>query len=172
MDFKNLDLRKIECFGWQTPRDKNWQKMAAAASTKGWKSINKKAFESCFAANIEESYKTLMSVVVEDLDTSVKWQVVFDNNKKLFNLSIFESDEAEVTLEQKAAFFKSDMFKRLSKKAYGYIISAKDTYNEAVKEHVNAGELLEVDEVKLEATIDFCNDQLLLSNFRLGKYIK
>lgn len=172
MDFKNLDLRKIECFGWQTPRDKNWQKIATVASAKGWKNIDKKAFESCFAANIEASYKTLMSAVIEDLDTSVKWQVVFDNNKKLFNLSIFESDEAEVTLEQKAAFFKSDMFKRLSKKAYDYIISAKDTYNEAVKEHVNAGELLEVDEVKLEAIIDFCNDQQLLSNFRLGKYVK
>lgn len=172
-EFKNLDLRKITCFGWQAPKDKNWQKIAAAAATKGWsRSVDKKAFESCFAANVEASYKNLMVAVFEDLDTSILWQVAFDNNKKLFDLSIFESAEAEVTLEQKAAFFKSDMFKRTSKRAYACIIAGRDTYNKTVAEHVNAGELLEVDEPKLEAILAFCSDQQLLSNFRLGKYIK
>ena len=167
----NLQIEKIFCFGWQFPRDKDWAKMALEAKVHGWKVVQPKKFESCFAANVKDSYSALFAAEFIDLDTDIKWKVEFDNNKKLFKLSILDSD-AEVLPEQKAGFFKNDAFKRTAKKAYEYVMRAKELYEEVVESHLHAGELLEVDEPKLEAILDFCKDQQLLRNFRLGKYIK
>ena len=171
MAFTELDMNKVNCFGWQFPRDKDWVKMALEARAHGWKVVQPKKFESCFAANVKDSYPALFAAEFTDLDTDIKWKVEFDNNKKLFKLSILDSD-AEVMPEQKAEFFKNDAFKRTAKKAYEYVMRAKELYEEVVESHLHAGELLEVDEPKLEAILDFCNDQQLLRNFRLGKYIK
>lgn len=171
MAFTELDMKKVNCFGWQFPRDKDWVKMALEARAHGWKVVQPKKFESCFAANVKDSYPALFAAEFVDLDTDIKWKVEFDNNKKLFKLSILDSD-AEVMPEQKAEFFKNDAFKRTAKKAYEYMMRAKELYEEVVESHLRAGELLEVDEPKLEAILDFCKDQQLLRNFRLGKYIK
>lgn len=146
--------------------------MALEAKAYGWKSIDKKKFESCFAANVVDSYLSLFTAVFEDLDTSIKWKVEFDNNRKLFKLSIDGSDDVEALPAQKVELFRNDAFKRTAKRAYEYVSRAAELYHSIVESHLLDGELVEVDEPKLEAVLSFCSDQQLLRNFRLGKYIK
>ena len=73
---------------------------------------------------------------------------------------------------EKKAFFKSEVFKNTAKRAYELVMRGLKTYQDVVKQHLEDGELIEVDETKMEAIEHFLTDQTLLKNFRLGKFIK
>lgn len=77
----------------------------------------------------------------------------FDNNKGMWDVCIANSPDAEMPEEQRADFFKSETFKKTAKQAYYYIDEAKKSYQKIVKQHIENGELLDVDVVKLDAIL-------------------
>ena len=85
----------------------------------------------------------------------MEYALSFDNNKALWKVEIFNSPKAEMTIEERANFFKSSMFKKIAKKTYYHLLNAYNIFNKSVKYYVENGELLLVDTVKLEAILSF-----------------
>lgn len=168
---KNFDLTFVECFGFTSPRAKSWTKLADRAFTEGGAQA-KKDLEKSLANNIEASYYRLVGVGVKDLDTDTEYFVSFNNGKKLWDMEISGSKEAEVLPEDKDAFFKSDVFKKVLKQASTDLDRALKTYEDIIKEHLEAGDLLETDETKAEACEHMLKDGVLMKNLKSGKYIK
>lgn len=167
---KNFDLTFVECFGFTSPRAKSWTKLADRAFTDGGAQA-KKELEKSLADNVEAAYYRLVGLGVKDLDTDTEYFVSFINGKKLWDMEISGSKEAEVLPEDKDAFFKSDLFKKVLKQASTDLDEAAKLYKDVVKQHIEAGELMEVDETKLERVIFDCNDKLLMKNLKSGKHL-
>lgn len=64
----------------------------------------------------------------------------------------------EILPEQKKEFFKSEIFKKTAVRAYEILVRAKDQIEKVVMKHIEQGELLEIDEIKLEAIVHMLND--------------
>lgn len=169
---QNLDIKKIEVFGWTSPKSQCWWYICNPAISKGWKAIDQKKAEQSLKANVEACYKTLFSADFEDLDDSIHYTVFFDNQKKLFDLKLTNSEDGEILPEQKKELFKSETFKKTALRAYEILERAKKLIEDLLDDHIEAGELLEVDETKLSAILSMLEDQQLLKNFRLRKYVK
>lgn len=95
----------------------------------------------------------------------------FDNNKELWSLEILNSPKAEISVEERANFFKSSIFKKIAKKTYYRLMDALDFYNKIVKQHLDNGELLLVDSVKLDAILHFIESAHFMDNVLNGKYV-
>jgi hypothetical protein len=83
----------------------------------------------------------------------MKYLLWFDNNRGMWDVKIENSPKAELTVEQRADFFKSDAVKKVAKQAYYTIIDAKKAYEQIVKEHIENGEMIDIDVVKLDAIL-------------------
>lgn len=81
-----------------------------------------------------------------------------------------DSPEAEVSPEQTRQFFKSMAFKKISKKAWHRLVDAKRVFKKIVKPLVEDGRLLLVDTVKLDAILDFLDEDYFLKNLLEGKH--
>ncbi len=167
---KNFDFTFCECFGFTSPRAKSWTKLAEAAFAKKDKQALKD-LEKSLKWNVESSYYRLVGAGVKDLDSDIEYFVSFINGKKLWDIEIKDSKDAEVLPEDKDEFFKSDLFKKLLKQASTDLDEAAKLYKDVVKQHIEAGELMEVDETKLERVIFDCNDKLLMKNLKSGKHL-
>lgn len=75
----------------------------------------------------------------------------------MWSLQVQDSPKAEISLEQKADFFKSDMFKKVAGRTADLVARAVVQYNEVIEQHLKSGELLDVDEVKLAAILHLAN---------------
>lgn len=64
------------------------------------------------------------------------------------------------------------MFKKIAKKTYYRVINAQKAYDEDVKQHLENGELMLVDTVKLDAILHFLSLDYFLKNLLEGKYVK
>ncbi len=95
----------------------------------------------------------------------------FDNNKALWRVEIFDSPNAEISNEERAGFFGSELFKKIAKKTYNRILSAYNAFNNVVKQHVDNGEMLLVDDIKLDAILYFLSLDYFLKNLLNGKYL-
>lgn len=95
----------------------------------------------------------------------------FDNNKQLWGLQITNSPDAEIMIDQRADFFKSDLFKKIAKQTYHNIVDANEIYKKTVESHVESGELLLVDTVKLDAILHFINLEHFMQNLLNCKYL-
>ena len=167
---KNFDFTFCECFGFTSPRAKSWTKLAEVVFAKKDKQALKD-LEKSLKWNVESSYYRLVGAGVKDLDSDIEYFVSFVNGKKLWDIEIKDSKDAEVLPEDKEEFFKSDLFKKLLKQASTDLDEAAKLYKDVVKQHIEAGELMEVDETKLERVIFDCNDKLLMKNLKSGKHL-
>lgn len=130
--------------------------------------------------DINDSYVNLFKAAFKDADTDTDYEVVFDNSKKLFVLSIKDSPDAEVPAEDKKEFFKSDLFKRTSKAALEKITRAFKLYETVVKPHLGDPHLVvDVDTTKAEAIEDIALQEIRDDNVvinsevaRAFKYVK
>ena len=52
MNMQNLEVKKIEVFGWTSPKKDNWWYIVNPSVSKGWKSIDAKKAEQSLAANV------------------------------------------------------------------------------------------------------------------------
>ena len=169
--FEGLDIRSVRCFGFKSPKQDSWKQIAQQSITAGWKYIDKKKLESDLANNVDESYTSIAEFTAEDVATGIKWKAKFINDKQLWTLAIEDSPDAEVLLDDKVAFFTSELFLNFMKKALDYVLTAKKTYDEIVSEHLENGELLAVNEVKLSALLWYIDNKTFMDNFRLGEFI-
>jgi len=164
MNFENIDITDIECFGFSSPKKDCWLTQLRKAQEFSMIQDVKK-FEDSFASNIESSYYRLCGVTFKDLDTDLVYYASFVNGWKKWDLEV-EDGKAEVPLEEKKTFFKTDEMKKIAARAAKYIEDAAAMYEKSVKEQIEEGNLLKVDESKLEALIKQATDASLLSAFK------
>ena len=169
--FSGLDLRKALCFGYSYPREKGWKFLADQSENAGWKNIDVKQLESSLAKNVDQCYYRIAQFKLVNVDDDMAYSLWYDNNKALWNVEIANSPEADLSTEERKDFFGSEMFKKISKKTYYKLLDAVKSYNQNVKEHVDNGDLLLVDAVKLDAILHFLDTDYFMKNILNGKYI-
>lgn len=163
MNFENIDVIDIECFGFTSPKKDCWLTQLKKAQEFSMLPDIKK-FEENFAGNIESSYYRLCGVTFKDLDTDLVYYASFVNGWKKWDLEV-EDGKAEVPVEDKKALFKTDEMKRIAARASMYIEDAAAMYEKSVKQEVEEGKLLKIDETKLEALIKLVSDPATLRAF-------
>lgn len=169
--FIGLDLRSARCFGYSSPLKDCWTVLAAQADDIGWENIDVKQLEKDFTKNVEQSYMDIASFKLVNIDDDVEYSLAFDNNKSLWKLSIANSPKAELDIQERADFFKSQMFKKIAKQTYSRLVEAKDIFSKIVKNHLDNAELLLVDVVKLDAIMQFIDTEHFMQNVLNGKYL-
>ena len=169
--FSGLDLRKARCFGYSVPQQNNWLYNAHQADDVGWPNIDKEALEKNLTKDVEKSYMSIAQYKLTNIDDETAYDLWFDNNKELWSLEILNSPKAEISVEERANFFKSSIFKKIAKKTYYRLMDALDFYNKIVKQHLDNGELLLVDSVKLDAILHFIESAHFMDNVLNGKYV-
>lgn len=169
--FVGLDLRYAKCFGYSVPEQKNWKFLADQADDLGWKNIDFKQLEKNLTKDVEASYMNIAYFKLTNVDDETDYVLSFDNNKSLWNLHIAHSPKAELNVKERADFFKSKIFKKIAQRTYDRILSAKQTYDKIVKQHLENGELLLVDVVKLDAILSFIDTEHFMDNLLNGKYL-
>ncbi|MCQ2602715.1 MAG: hypothetical protein MJ193_02180 [Clostridia bacterium] len=60
MNTNNLELKKIEVFGWTSPTAKCWKDLAEKKLKNAWNAEDAKAAEHSLAKNVNKCYQTLM----------------------------------------------------------------------------------------------------------------
>lgn len=73
-------------------------------------------------------------------------------------MKLTNSKNGEILPEQKKELFKSETFKKTVARAYEILERAKKQIEDLLDDHIEAGEMLEVDEVRLAAIIDMLED--------------
>lgn len=169
--FAGLDLRYAKCFGYSVPEQKNWKFLADQADDLGWKNIDFKQLEKNLTKDVEQSYMNIAYFKLTNVDDETDYILSFDNNKSLWSLSIAHSPKAELDVKERSDFFKSKIFKKIAQRTYDRILSAKQTYDKIVKQHLENGELLLVDVVKLDAILSFIETDHFMDNLLNGKYL-
>ena len=171
--FQDLDLREAFCFGWERDAKKKcWYNKSLEAKMIGWKNADVPGIQLSLKQNVDACYFYLVNFYFVDLEDETRWHAFFDNSKGLWRLEIQDSPKAEIDAQQYADFFASDMMKKSSARAYDLIKRAEKEYYETLQKRIEEGELLEVDEVKLEAILHFINDSLLMENLKNCKWVQ
>ena len=169
--FSGLDLHAARCFGYQVPEENCWKYIADQADDIGWSQVDVKALEKSLTKDVEQSYLSMAEFKLIDVDDDMPYTLSFDNNTSMWHLQISNSPDAEIDDQQRADFFKSSMFKKIAKKTYDKLISAKKTYDNVVAGHLQNAELLLVDVVKLDAIMKFIGTDYFMQNLLNGKYL-
>ena len=170
-EFEGLDLRSAVCFGYSSPKAHSWTQLAENAATVGWKNADIRQLAKDLAVNVERCYHKIAQFKLTNVNDDMTYTVWFDNNKNLWDVEVANSPKAGLLPEQKADFFGSEMFKSIAKRTYFWLVNAKKVYDQTVAQHVESGEMLDVDVVKLEAIIDFINTKHFMDNLRICKYL-
>lgn len=171
MAFENLDLRKDACFG-RTPEENRpgWVQLAEMSISEGWDRIDVKKLERDLTTNVFNSYFKICEFDAEDLDTGIVWHAEFNNDLGMWKVAIAESPDAEVEAEDIDALVKSEMFTDFAMNAGQTIDKAVRIYNEVIDAHLEDGDLLEVDEIKLARILFSVDLKWWMDNLRQGKY--
>ena len=170
-EFDGLDLRKTLCFGYSFPKSSSWTNLAEIAQDKGWSNIDAKQLEDNLMHNVEACYYKIAQFKLENVNDDMSYMLWFDNNRGLWDVSISNSPKAQLTIEQRGEFFKSEVFKKIAKRTYYIIVDAKKAYDQVVKQHIEEGELLDIDVVKLDAILHWIDQAYFLDNILNGKYL-
>ncbi len=169
-EFSTLDLRTANCFGYSAPFNKSWVHLATESLQVGWSNTDVKQLEKNLTLDVERSYLNIAKFKLVNVSDGMSYIAVFDNNKAMWNVSIEDSPKAELTPEQQQQFFKSELFVKTAKRTYYRLTEAMKAINEVVNTHLNDGQLLLVDVVKLEAIMHFLNSKHFLENLRNCKF--
>ena len=166
--FSGLDLKSAKCFG--SGKEGSWRSLAEQAESTGIQMVDMQKIEKSLSRDVDSSYFQIARFQLEDLADGLEWTLWFDNNKALWKLMLKDSPEAEVSPEQTSQFFKSMAFKKISKKAWHRLIDAKRVFKKIVKPLIEDGRLLLVDTVKLDAILEFLDEDYFLKNLLEGKH--
>jgi len=173
--FDLLDLKSIAVFGSRrVPGSKlTWIDLAEQGKTFGWSKdgFDRRGLEESLARDVDSSYFRAVSFAAEDLGSEIKWHASFINDKGLWELEIVDSPRAEIEPSQMKDFFSSDLFKKTAKIASAKLETARSLIQEVIQQHLESGELLDVDEVKLAALVHWMSDKQWMENLRTGKFM-
>lgn len=166
---KNFDVKSIEIFGLQ-PKQNSWYDMIANAD---FESINLNTFETALKWNVDLGYYRLVSAHLIDLDTDIEYTLWFFNAKKVWALDIEGSKVPNaVDPEDKKQFFANPLVKQIIARSHDVLLRGAKLFEEKVRPHLDAGELLKVDETKADAVIWNIEDRALMTNLKKGLYLK
>lgn len=168
--FQGLDLRYARCFGRNGPKDQTWVDLAEQAEDMGWSMIDQKQLEKNMTIDVDKSYFSIAEFKLVNIEDDMAYDVKFDNKNALWQVKIADSPKAEMSSEERADFFKSELFKKLAMQTYRHITKAKDIFFQIVDGHMKEGNLLLVDAIKLRAILDMIDSKYFLDNLRNGKY--
>jgi len=169
--FENLDLVEAFCFGWCTrAASACWANIADASITRGWKNSDVRRLDVDLKKNVDACYFFPCQGSFRDLDTGYLWRAAFVADHMLWKLELPESEGAEVLPGDAKAFFSSEYFVKFAKRCGDLIDRAKKIYEKVVDQHLRNGELIQVDPIKLEAILFWCENQRFISNLRSGRY--
>ena len=175
MAFERLDLKAVSCFGWSRP-DKSgetgWSSTARKCVSFGWSEDVARKIDDGLAADVSRSFGRIASGRFVDLDTQVQYRAYFDNSRGLWFLEIVDSPEADVLDEDLQGFFGSEEAGRFARRCAQLALSARDVYEKVVKEHLENGELLKVNEQKLEWILRDLSVGRFVDNLRGCRYGK
>lgn len=169
--FSGLDLRRAHCFGLSSSSRQGWKAIADQIEDVGKSLVDIPQLEKSLAQDVEKSYFYIAQFKLVNVDDGMSYSLKFDNNKVLWQVEISNSPKAELSIEERADFFKSEMFQSIAKKTYYRLLDAQKTFNKNVKGLFENGELLLVDAVKLEAILSFLDKEYFLKNLLSGKYL-
>lgn len=169
--FSGLDLRGAYCFGLSSSSKQGWKAIADQIEDVGKKLVDIQQLEKSLAQDVEKSYFYIAQFKLVNVDDEMSYSLKFDNNKALWQVEISNSPKAELSIEERADFFKSELFQSIAKKTYYRLLDAHKTFDKNVKQMFENGELLLVDAVKLEAILAFLSNEMFLKNLLSGKYL-
>lgn len=175
MAFERLNLKAVSCFGWSSP-DKSgmtgWVSFAKHSISMGWSEKIAAKINESLAADVSKSFNKIASGIFTDLDTSIQYRAYFENSKGLWFLEIIDSPNAKLLDDDLSGFFSSDEFSKFAKRCSQLALQGKELYNEVVKEHLEKGELLKVNEQKLDWILSDLNVGRFIDNLRGCRYGK
>lgn len=174
MNVDSLEAKTINCFGYTYPKTQDWKHLAEKSISAGWKNIDVDKLQKSLAANVLSSYKKLCEFKIVDLESDFEYTIWFDNDQKQWNLdySNLKSKADIPPIEDRKAIFTCEMVKRICRRAYEKIIDGYKSLDELVLSHIESGELLDVDEIKLDRIVDLINDSSAMTNFKMIKFVK
>ena len=170
-EFKNLDVTDIGIFGKSMPKEKCWTWMLKKAGSFDTVS-DKKAFEKSLKWNVEASYYRLVGITFKDLDTDTEWFASFIPDMKKWELEIPSSNKALISPDQKFDCYHNPEIKKIVEHAADVLTQAAQVCKEQVLQYVEAGELLSVDETKLDRILDAVDDKQLMANLKKGVFVR
>lgn len=169
--FARLDLREAECFGYTSPMASCWTSLAHQAMDIGWQMIDAEALEASLAKNVDNCYLHIATFKLVNVEDDTPYVVKFDNNRALWDVEIVDSPGADMSFEEREDFFKSEMMTKVAKTTYAQLLEAKKLFDEVVRLHLDEGELLLVDDVKLDAVMSFLSQERFLENVLSCKHM-
>lgn len=169
MAFERLDLKAVSCFGWSRP-DKSgeagWSSAARKCVSFGWSEEAARRIDDGLAADVSRSFGRIASGRFVDLDTQTPYRAYFDNSKGLWFLEIVDSPRADVLDEDLRGFFGSEELGKFARRCAQLALQAKDVYEKVVREHLEDGELLKVNEQKLDQIMKYLSVGRFVDNLR------
>jgi hypothetical protein len=175
MAFERLVLDGAECFGASAPDESGmagWAAYAGRCVTVGWRQDAARRIDDGLAADVAKSYRRIARGKFTDVATGIGYEAWFDNGKAVWFLKIQDSPKAAPTDDDLSGFFGSDKFAQFARRCAGYAIAAKSVYEEVVHEHLKNGELLSVNEQKLESILRSLGVGRFVENLRGCRYGK
>lgn len=116
MDISNIDVQKIECFGFSSPKEDCWLSMLRNADGRTWKGVDFAKFEKSLADNVKSTYFKVASVAFTDIGTSFSYEASFDNGLKHWTLGLPDSSPDAIEPKDVVDLFSSEFFKKIAKR--------------------------------------------------------
>lgn len=127
--------------------------------------------EISLADDVNECVDSLMKAKFRDVESDMIYIVKFMNDRKLWQIEIESSPDADIPKEDKQAFFKSECWKKTCRRAVEIFERDKKTMDQYVTPKLEDGMLLKVDELKYGKIDKYLSDPELMKNIKLHKYI-
>lgn len=130
-----------------------------------------------FAESAEFAYSSLATLDIKNLDDSIEYRLSFSNQRKLWNLTLKNTENpedpaAEVDPKFKIDFMKDDYIKKAVLQVWAKLEDTRRTLEKIVMQKIETGEYIDINETKLEAELHMLQDQTLMANLKKRLFIK
>lgn len=169
--FDQLVLERFRVFGITAAKGGSWSDMAEIAMSDGWRSVNLRAFQESLARNVDRCYRRIAAFRFRNADDDLEYDVWFDNERQVWDFSIKDSPDAELSVDERGNLFKCEPFRKYAEWAYLQIDRAFRIFNAAVERKFEAGDFLMVDEVKMQALSYMWTQESFVQALRGRKYL-
>lgn len=169
--FDQLVLERFRVFGITAAKGGSWSDMAEIAMSDGWRSVNIRAFQESLARNVNGCYRRIAAFRFRNADDDLEYDVWFDNERQVWDFSIKDSPDAELSVDERGNLFKCGPFRKYAEWAYLQIDRAFGIFNAAVERKFEAGDFLMVDEVKMQALSYMWTQESFVQALRGRKYL-
>lgn len=169
--FDQLVLERFRVFGITAAKGGSWSDMAETAMSHGWRHVNLRAFQESLSRNVDGCYRRIAAFGFRNMDDDFEYDVWFDNERQVWDFSIKDSPDAELSVDERGNLFKCVPFRKYAEWAYLQIDRAFRIFRAAVERRFEAGDFLMVDEVKMQALSYMWSREAFVQALRGRKYL-